>query len=67
MKLYIVVEWKYREIPARWSTLHFYLDKDKAEAKKQELEAANTDPVEEDDYGPYAGTGYSIWERDIDT
>lgn len=66
MKLYIVIRWIY-DMPLHYYVVkHIYTDKAKAEKKVKELEASNDEPAIEDDYGPYQGTKYALWERSID-
>jgi hypothetical protein len=43
-----------------------FLSKEKAQARLDELNKANSDPLEEDLYGPVRGTTFSLFENEVE-
>jgi len=64
MKVYLVWEIRY-SLPFNHNRLKgVYLSKESADKHCAELNATEAEPIEEDDYGKYAGIEFEVYENE---
>lgn len=66
MKVYLVWATTHDLIHSSNTLKGIFLSEEKAKAKLKELNDNNTDPLEEDTYGPLRGTTFSLFENEVE-
>lgn len=66
MKVYLVWSTQYDMCHSHNVLKGIFLSRSSAERRLQELNDSNTDPLEEDLYGPLRGTSFSIFENEVE-
>lgn len=66
MKVYLVWATRHDLIHSTNVLKGIFLSKEKAQARLDELNKANSDPLEEDLYGPVRGTTFSLFENEVE-
>lgn len=66
MQVYLVWETHHDYVHSRNVLKGIFLDRQKAEARLDVLNQANTNPLVQDSYGPISGVSYSVFENEVE-